>query len=147
EATALKSKAGVANAQLAYQAFEQSFASERAQGLLGAGANKQRPLWASTGVKSPDLPDTLYVTQLVAADVVNTMPEKTLDATFDHGVIEGDTITGSYDAANEVLNRVDALGISYKEVTELLEKEGVEKFKVSWSELIETVTTALDGAK
>ncbi len=147
EATALKSKAGVANAQLAYQAFEQTFASERAQGLLGAGANKQRPLWASTGVKSPDLPDTLYVTQLVAADVVNTMPEKTLDATFDHGVIEGDTITGSYDAANDVLNRVDALGISYKEVTELLETEGVEKFKVSWSELIETVTNALDGAK
>ena len=147
EATALKSKAGVANAQLAYQAFEQSFASERAQGLLGAGANKQRPLWASTGVKSPDLPDTLYVTQLVAADVVNTMPEKTLDATADHGVIEGDTITGSYDAANAILNEVDSLGISYKEVTELLEKEGVEKFKVSWSELIETVTNALDGAK
>ena len=147
EAKALKGKAGVANAQLAYEVYQQAFDTERAKGLLAAGANKQRPLWASTGVKSPDLPDTLYVTQLVAADVVNTMPEKTLDATADHGVIEGDTITGSYDAANAILNEVDSLGISYKEVTELLEKEGVEKFKVSWSELIETVTNALDGAK
>ncbi|MET1052010.1 MAG: transaldolase [Mycetocola sp.] len=147
EALALKSKAGVANAQLAYEAFEQTFASERAAGLLASGANKQRPLWASTGVKDPNLPDTLYVTQLVADGVVNTMPEKTLEATFDHAEITGDTITGSYAAANAVLDAVAALGISYDEVTELLEKEGVEKFAVSWKELLETVTQALAAAK
>jgi transaldolase len=147
EALALKSKAGVANAQLAYEVFEQSFATERAAGLLAAGANKQRPLWASTGVKDPTLPDTLYVTQLVAPGVVNTMPEKTLEATFDHAVITGDTVTGSYDAANAVLDAIDALGISYDDVTALLETEGVEKFVVSWNELLETVTTALEAAK
>ncbi|TKJ98116.1 transaldolase [Plantibacter flavus] len=147
EATALKSKAGVANAQLAYQVFEQEFASERATALLEAGANKQRPLWASTGVKSADLPDTLYVTELVADGVVNTMPEKTLDATFDHGVITGDTVTGSYAAANEVLDAIAALGVSYDEVTALLEREGVEKFIVSWDELLETVKTALEASK
>ncbi|KQQ51107.1 transaldolase [Plantibacter sp. VKM Ac-2880] len=147
EAIALKSKAGVANAQLAYQVFEQEFASERATALLEAGANKQRPLWASTGVKSADLPDTLYVTELVADGVVNTMPEKTLEATFDHGVITGDTVTGSYAAANEVLDAIAAQGVSYDEVTELLEREGVEKFIVSWNELLETVKTALEASK
>ncbi|MET0480706.1 MAG: transaldolase [Mycetocola sp.] len=147
EALALKSKAGVANAQLAYEAFEQTFASERAAGLLAAGANKQRPLWASTGVKDPSLPDTLYVTQLVADGVVNTMPEKTLEATFDHGQIDGDTVTGSYDEANKVLDAIAGLGISYDEVTALLEKEGVEKFIVSWNELLDTVTQALAAAK
>ncbi|WP_223690582.1 transaldolase [Leifsonia poae] len=147
EALALKSKAGVANAQLAYQVYEEQFASDRAKALVAAGANEQRPLWASTGVKDPNLPDTLYVTELVAPNTVNTMPEKTLDATFDHGVITGDTVTGSYGAAADVLGAIDALGISYDEVTALLEKEGVEKFIVSWNELLETVTTALEAAK
>jgi transaldolase len=147
EALALKSKAGVANAQLAYEVYEQAFATERAAGLLAAGANKQRPLWASTGVKDPSVPDTTYVTELVAPEVVNTMPEKTLDATFDHGVITGDTITGSYAEANKVLDAIAAQGISYAEVTELLETEGVEKFIVSWNELLETVTTALESSK
>jgi transaldolase len=147
EALALKSKAGVANAQLAYEVFVESFATERAETLLEAGANKQRPLWASTGVKDPSLPDTLYVTQLVAPSVVNTMPEKTLEATFDHGVIEGDSVTGSYATANEVLDAIAAQGISYDEVTLLLEKEGVEKFIVSWNELLDTVTAALEAAK
>jgi transaldolase len=146
EAVALKSKAGVANAQLAYQVYEQEFATERAQGLLAAGANKQRPLWASTGVKDPSLPDTLYVTNLVAPEVVNTMPEKTMEATFDHGVITGNTVTGSYDEANKVLDALAGLGVSYDEVTELLEAEGVSKFIVSWGELLETVTAALEGA-
>ncbi|HXH35073.1 MAG TPA: transaldolase [Plantibacter sp.] len=147
EAVALKSKAGVANAQLAYEAFEQEFSSERATALIEAGANRQRPLWASTGVKSAELPDTLYVTELVADGVVNTMPEKTLEATFDHGVITGDTVTGSYGSANEVLDALAALGVSYDEVTALLEKEGVEKFIVSWNELLDTVTAALEAAK
>jgi len=147
EAKALKGKAGVANAQLAYQVYEQEFASERAQGLLAAGANKQRPLWASTGVKDPAVLDTTYVVELVAADVVNTMPEKTLEATFDHGVIAGDSISGSYDAANAVLDALAAQGVSYDDVTALLEKEGVEKFIVSWNELLDTVTAALEAAK
>ena len=147
EAVALKSKVGVANAQLAYQVFEQQFATDRAKALLAAGANAQRPLWASTGVKDPNLPDTLYVTELAVANVVNTMPEKTLEATFDHGVIAGDSITGSYAAANAVLDAIAAQGISYDEVTALLEKEGVEKFIVSWNELLDTVTAALEAAK
>jgi len=147
EATALKGKAGVANAQLAYEVFGQAFATERAQGLLAEGANKQRPLWASTGVKDPAVLDTTYVVELVAAEVVNTMPEKTLEATFDHGVIAGDSITGSYAAANDVLDKLAALGVSYDDVTALLEKEGVEKFIVSWNELLDTVTAALEAAK
>jgi transaldolase len=147
EAKALKSKAGVANAQLAYQVYEQAFDTERAKVLLAAGANKQRPLWASTGVKDPAVLDTTYVVELVAPEVVNTMPEKTLEATFDHGVITGDTITGSYDSANAVLDAIAALGISYDDVTALLEKEGVEKFTVSWNELLDTVSAALDAAK
>ncbi|MES2092655.1 MAG: transaldolase [Actinomycetota bacterium] len=146
EAIALKSKAGIANARLAYQVFTQAFDSERAKGLLAAGATVQRPLWASTGVKDPTLPDTLYVTELAVANVVNTMPEKTLEATFDHGVISGDQVTGNYDDANSVLDALDALGISYAEVTALLEKEGVEKFIVSWNELLDTVTAALESA-
>ena len=147
EALALKSKAGIANAQLAYQVFQQAFASERALGLLAAGANKQRPLWASTGVKDPNVPDTAYVTQLVAPEVVNTMPEKTLDATFDHGVITGDSITIAYDEANAVLDALAAQGISYDEVTAQLEAEGVSKFIISWNELLDTVQGALDAAK
>jgi transaldolase len=146
-AAALKSKAGVANAQLAYQLFEAEFATERATALLEAGANKQRPLWASTGVKDPSLPDTLYVTQLAVDGVVNTMPEKTLEATFDHGVIEGDQVRPSYDAAQGILDELAALGVSYDDVTALLEKEGVEKFIVSWNELLDTVTAALEAAK
>jgi len=147
EAKALKGKAGVANAQLAYEVYQQAFDTERAKGLLAAGANKQRPLWASTGVKDPAVLDTTYVVELVAQDVVNTMPEKTLEATFDHGEIRGDTISASYASANEVMDAVAAQGVSYDDVTETLEKEGVEKFIVSWNELLDTVTAALEAAK
>jgi transaldolase len=147
EALALKGKAGIANARLAYEIYGQAFATERAAYLIAAGANKQRPLWASTGVKDPSIPDTSYVTQLAAPEVVNTMPEKTLDATFDHGVIVGDEISGTYLQSNQQLDALGKLGISYAEVTELLEKEGVEKFIVSWNELLETVTEALEAAK
>ncbi|GIT81703.1 transaldolase 1 [Leifsonia sp. LS1] len=147
EADALKSKAGVANARLAYEVYEQAFASDRAKALVAAGANEQRPLWASTGVKDPSLPDTLYVTELVAPNTVNTMPEKTLDATFDHGVITGDTVTGNYADAKGVLDALAALGVDYDDVTATLEREGVDKFNVSWAELVETVKTALEGAK
>ncbi|MBW8871784.1 MAG: transaldolase [Leifsonia sp.] len=146
EAEGLKSKAGIANARLAYEVYEQQFATERAKLLVEAGANEQRPLWASTGVKDPSLPDTLYVEALVAPNVVNTMPEKTLDATFDHGNITGDTVTGTYAESNDVLNKLADLGISYDDVTETHEREGVDKFVVSWGELVETVKNALEGA-
>jgi transaldolase len=147
EALSLKGKAGVANAQLAYEVYEQAFATERATYLLAAGANKQRPLWASTGVKDPAVLDTTYVVELVAPEVVNTMPEKTLNATFDHGVIAGDSITGSYASANKVMDAIADAGISYAEVTELLEIEGVDKFIASWNELLATVNTALEDSK
>ena len=147
EALALKSRSGVANAQLAYQLYEQEFATERAAVLLAAGANRQRPLWASTGVKDPELPDTLYVTELVAQGVVNTMPEKTLEATYDHGRIVGDTVTGSYAEAGAVLDGLARVGVDYDDVTAVLEREGVEKFSVSWGELLDTVRTALEAAR
>lgn len=145
EALALKSKAALANARLAYQLFEQEFAKPDWSELEKSGANRQRPLMASTGVKDPALPDTLYVTELVAKDLVNTMPEKTMEAVFDHGVISGDTITGNYSQARETIDAIEALGISYNEVVTLLEKEGVDKFVVSWNELVETVSKALRG--
>jgi transaldolase len=146
EALGLKSKAGVANARLAYELYEQVFADERATALLDAGANRQRPLWASTGVKDPSLSDTLYVTELVAQGVVNTMPEKTLEATFDHGEIVGDTVTGAYADAGAVLDALARVGVDYDDVTALLEREGVEKFIVSWNELLDTVRGALEAA-
>jgi transaldolase len=146
-AVALKSTAGVANARLAYELFEKSFASDRAKALSAAGANVQRPLWASTGVKDPSLPDTLYVTELAAPATVNTMPEKTLEATFDHGPIRGDAIAGTFDEARATIASIEALGISLNEVTDLLEREGVDKFIVSWNELLDIVTAALDSAR
>jgi transaldolase len=146
EATALKSKAGIANARLAYKLFVERFATERAIALQEQGANRQRPLWASTGVKDPSLPDTLYVTQLVTHGVVNTMPEKTLEAVADHGDVEGDTVVGNYDDAQQVMDRLAAVGVDIDDVTALLEREGVEKFIASWGELTDTVSTALDAA-
>jgi transaldolase len=147
DAAELKSKAGIANARLAYKLFVEQFATERAIALQEKGANRQRPLWASTGVKNPDLPDTLYVTELVTHGVVNTMPGKTLEATFDHGEITGDTVVSNYDGAQEVLDALAKAGVDMDDVTDQLEREGVEKFIVSWGELKETVGNALDGAK
>ena len=147
EAIALKSTAGVANARLAYELYQDAFASARATTLLQAGGQKQRPLWASTGVKDPSLPATLYVTELAVAETVNTMPEKTLEATFDHAVITGDAVTGAYENARATLAALEGLGISYDEVTSLLEREGVEKFTVSWNELLDTVAAAIEAAK
>lgn len=146
DAEALKSKAGVANARLAYELFEKRFAEQRAQELIAAGGNVQRPLWASTGVKDPALPDTLYVTELVAAGTVNTMPEKTLEATFDHGVVTGDTITDGYEDARLVFAQLADLGIDITDVTQLLEDEGVAKFIASWHDLQKTVAAALAEA-
>jgi len=147
EALALKSKAALANARLAYQVYEQDFDNDRWAALASSGANKQRPLMASTGVKDPNLSDTLYVTELVAPDLVNTMPEKTMEAVFDHGIVPADSIRAHYDDAAAILAAVAAVGVSYDEATEKLETEGVDKFIVSWGELVDTVATALEGAK
>lgn len=147
EALALKSKAALANARLAYQVYEQDFDNERWAALAAAGANKQRPLMASTGVKDPNLSDTLYVTELVAPELVNTMPEKTMEAVFDHGIVPADSIRAHYDDAAAILAAVAAVGVSYDEATEKLETEGVDKFIVSWGELVDTVAAALEGAK
>ena len=147
QAKALKSKAGLANARLAYELFEKKFAEKRAQDLLALGANLQRPLWASTGVKDPALPDTLYVTELVAQGVVNTMPEKTLEATFDHAVVTGDTITGGYAEAHEVFDALAEVGIDLVDVTQVLEDEGVAKFIDSWHDLLEQVTATLEAQR
>ncbi len=140
EALALRGKAGVANARLAYQAFEEVFSTPRWQNLADDGAHVQRPLWASTGVKNPDYPDTLYVTELVAPHTVNTMPDKTLEATIDHAEITGDTVTGSYAQAQQVLDELAAVGVSYSDVVDLLEEEGVDKFEKSWQDLLDTVS-------
>lgn len=147
QALSLKSKAGVANARLAYELFEQKFSTGRALTLASAGANLQRPLWASTGVKDPALPDTLYVTELAAPDTVNTMPEKTLEATFDHAPVHGNAVSGTFDDARHVLAEIEELGISIVEVTTLLEREGVDKFIVSWNELLDIVTAAMGTAR
>jgi transaldolase len=147
DALSLRSKAGLANARLAYELFENEFNTPRAKSLLASNANPQRPLWASTGVKDPSLPDTLYVTELVAPSVVNTMPEKTLLATADHGTISGNTITPGITDAHKLFAQIASIGIDFDEVTNLLETEGVEKFIVSWGELLETVATSLENAR
>ncbi|WP_418059035.1 transaldolase [Pimelobacter simplex] len=146
EALALRGQAAVANARLAYAAFEEVLASDRWQALAAAGAHPQRPLWASTGVKNPAYPDTLYVTDLVVADTVNTMPEKTLLAFADHGEVEGDQVTGQGAAAQQVFDRLTAAGIDLDDVFAVLETEGVDKFKTSWTELVATVEAQMAQA-
>ncbi|MFI9049891.1 transaldolase [Streptomyces sp. NPDC053427] len=143
EAKALKGKAALANARLAYQAYEEVFSSDRWSALDKAGANKQRPLWASTGVKDPAFKDTLYVDELVAPGTVNTMPEATLEATADHGQITGDTVRGQYAQAKADLDAVAKLGVSYDEVVQLLEDEGVDKFETSWNDLLKSTEAEL----
>ena len=147
DALELKGQAGLANARLAYEVFEEMFSTERWARLQAHGANVQRPLWASTGVKDPSLPDTLYVTGLVAPNTVNTMPEATLNAVADHGEITGNTIVPNYSESNKVLDAIAEHGISYTEVVEKLETEGLSKFDVSWEELLQTVREALDNAR
>ena len=147
DAVQLKGKAGLANARLAYEVFEEMFSSQRWARLQAHGANVQRPLWASTGVKDPSLPDTLYVTGLVAPNTVNTMPEATLNAVADHGEVTGNTIVPNYSESNKVLDAIAEHGISYTEVVEKLETEGLSKFDVSWEELLQTVREALDNAR
>lgn len=144
EDSPLRGKAALANARLAYAAYQEVFSSDRAKALLDRGANPQRPLWASTGVKDPAYPDTLYVSELVVAGTVNTMPEKTLEAFADHGEVHGDTVTGRADEARQVITDLEAQGISYEEVVDKLEVEGLQKFDDSWAELLQTVRAELD---
>ena len=142
----LRGQAAISNARLAYQHYERVFASDRWQVLAAAGARPQRPLWASTGVKDPAYDDTQYVVELVAPNTVNTMPEATMEAVADHGVVRGDTVTGAYDDAQRVLDELAAAGISYDEVVELLEVEGVGKFEDAWNALISSVSEQLEKA-
>ena len=145
EATELLGKAAIANAHLAYQLFEEKFGSDRWNPLASKGAHKQRPLWASTGVKDPAYNDTRYVVELIAPNTVNTMPQSTLDAVIDHGVVRGNTITAHYADAVEVLKSLSALGISLDQVTTELEIDGVKKFAQAWDELLENVKAAQLG--
>jgi transaldolase len=147
EAKALRGKAAVANARLAYAAFEELFATDRWKALAADGANAQRPLWASTGVKNPDYSPTLYVDDLVVKDTVNTMPEKTMDAVAEHAELKGDQVTGRGAEAQEVFDKLEAVGIDITDVFLTLENEGVEKFEKSWVELLETVKGQLESAK
>ncbi len=142
----LRGKAAIANARLAYQHYEQVFGSDRWTALAEAGATPQRPLWASTGVKDPAYDDTQYVVDLVAPGTVNTMPEKTMMAVADHGTVRGDTVTGEYAAAQQVLDDLAAAGIDYDDVVQQLEDEGVDKFEQAWNGLIESVTDQLEKA-
>lgn len=144
EAEALRGRSAVANARLAFQAYEEVFASDRWQALAAAGARPQRPLWASTGTKDAAYSDTLYVDELVTAGVVNTMPEATLNAVADHGGNAADTVRTNYGEAAEVLRAVGELGISYDDVVATLEREGVEKFVASWEELLASIGAELE---
>jgi transaldolase len=143
----LKGKAGIANARLAFKAYEEFFSGERWEKLAAAGANRQRPLWASTGVKNPDYKDTMYVDDLVVENTVNTMPEKTLDAVRDHGEIRGDQVRPNYDDAAAHMAALAEVGIDYDDVIATLEQEGVDKFLGAWNELMETIGASLEAAR
>ncbi|RVW03381.1 transaldolase [Rhodococcus spongiicola] len=144
----LRGRAGVANARLAYASYQKVFeGGDRWAALAAAGARLQRPLWASTGVKNPVYPDTLYVTNLVAPNTVNTMPEKTLEAVADHGTVTGDTVAGRAGASQAVFDELAAVGIDIPAVFDKLESEGVKKFEVSWNELLDAITVQLAAAR
>ena len=147
DALTLRGQAGVANARLAYAAYQEVFVGgDRFSPLDADGARVQRPLWASTGAKNPEYSDTLYVTELVAPNTVNTMPEKTIDAVADHGVVTGDTVTGTASAAQEVFDKLEAVGVDLTDVFLVLENEGVQKFEESWTELLEETQKQLGSA-
>jgi len=144
---ALQGRTGIANARLAYEAYEQFFRGERWEALAAAGARTQRPLWASTGVKNPEYDDTMYVIDLVVENTVNTMPEKTLDAVADHGEVKGDQIRPFYADAHRTMDELAAAGIDYDDVIDVLIREGVEKFVKAWHELLGTVEASLEQAR
>ncbi|SCG64271.1 transaldolase [Micromonospora inositola] len=146
QAKALRGKAAIANARLAYERYCEVFGSDRWQALADAGAHPQRPLWASTSTKNPDYRDVMYVEELIAPGTVNTMPESVIHAYADHGETRGDTITGSYDEARKVFTDLEAVGVDMSDVIATLEREGVEKFEASWLELLDGVKKSLTEA-
>jgi transaldolase len=145
ETTGLRGHAAIANARLAHHRYAEVFTSDRWRPLAEAGARPQRPLWASTGVKDPAYPDTRYVLELVTDGVVNTMPEATLRAVADHGVVLGDTIRG-YDDAAAVMAALADVGIDYDDVVDKLERDGLTTFQASWAALAETLQHKLAAA-
>ncbi|MGI5214730.1 transaldolase [Plantactinospora sp. CA-290183] len=146
EVDALKGKAAIANARLAYERYSEVFSSDRWQALADAGAHPQRPLWASTSTKNPDYRDVVYVEELIAPGTVNTMPEPVIHAFADHGEVPGDTVTGAYEQAREVFTGLAAAGVDIDDVIATLEREGVEKFETSWLELLDGVRKSLEAA-
>ncbi|MBB5915892.1 transaldolase [Nocardia transvalensis] len=148
EALELRGKAGIANARLAYAEYQDVFDGGEHTStfahLSSSGGNRQRPLWASTGVKNPDYPDTMYITELVGPNTVNTLPEKTLEAYADHGELRGDAISGTKAEAQAVFDKLTAVGVDLDDVFVVLEREGVEKFEKSWEELLTATTTELE---
>ena len=140
--SALQGKAALANAQLAYQAYEEVFSSDRWKALEAQGARPQRPLWASTGVKNPDYPDTLYVSELIAPGTVNTMPEKTMQAYADHGQ-PGVPVQQAYGDAAAVMSAVADAGVDLDDVFRVLEDEAVSKFVDAWDDLTGSVEEQL----
>jgi len=144
-ALALRGKAALANARLAYEAYLGMMGGDRWKALQAQGAQTQRPLWASTGTKNKEYSDTLYVDNLIAPGVVNTMPEKTLWAVADHAKIEPDTVTPYIAEAHGTMAALKAIGVDYDDVVDLLEKEGVAKFSASWQELLTGVQSALES--
>lgn len=143
EALALRGTAAVANARLAYRLYEQRTDTERWMRLIGQGARSQRPLWASTSVKNPDYPDTLYVTELVAPNTVNTMPEPTIEAVAEHGRVTGDTVRAHYEDADAAFAALERVGVDLADVTSVLEAKGVAAFEQSWTDLLAAVDAQL----
>ena len=146
EALALKGKAAVANAQLAYQLFLERFDGPRWDALVARGAKVQRPLWASTSTKSPDLPDTLYVDTLIGPHTVNTMPDKTLLDFDDHGTLAR-TVDADVAGAKALMAALAAVGVDIDDVTRVLEDEGVSSFTKSFDELLDTLSTKAESLR
>jgi transaldolase len=142
----LKGKAGIANAQLAYQAYEEVVTSDRWRALEAKGARPQRPLWASTGVKNPEYSDTMYISELIAPGTVNTMPEKTMKAYAEHGQA-GTPVQKAYDDAAAVMKSVADAGVDLDDVFRVLEEEGVQKFVDAWDGLTDSVRSELEDKK
>ena len=140
----LKGKLAIANAKLAYQTYKEIFSGDRWNALSDKGASVQRPLWASTSTKNPEYKDTIYVEELVGPETVNTMPRELIEAILDHGEIRGNTIEEDLDGARKVFEGLKAAGIDYDDVSETLEREGVEKFAKSFKELFSDVESKRD---
>jgi transaldolase len=134
----LKGKLAIANAKLAYQRYQELFSGERWSALEAKGATKQRCLWASTSTKSPEYRDVMYVEELIGPQTVDTMPLETIEAFQDHGVV-ADTLEQGVREARKLLEELAGAGVDYDDVTETLEREGVQKFSDSFAELLDGV--------